>query len=110
MSDNGAMRVRALNDNLRRNYIGGRIMFTAGISALEKETRIHILSAIIAFDAFTEDNDPHKEHDCAAMTVEDIRIIWKIDYYDKSLSNGSPDPSDPKVTERVMTVMLAEEY
>jgi len=110
MSDNGVMRVRALNDNLRCRYSGGRIMFTTGILALGEKTGVHILRAIAVFNAFTEDNDPHKEHDCASMTVNGFRIIWKIDYYDKSFTYGSPDPSDPKVTERVMTVMLAEEY
>lgn len=36
-------------------------------------------------------------------------IMWKIDYYDQEWS-GSPDPADPAVTTRVLTVMLAEEY
>lgn len=107
---NEAMRIRALNDNLRCRKIGGRVMLTMGISALGEEIVALILNAIAAFDAFTEDNDPHKEHDCATIMVEGIRIIWKIDYYDKSLTYGSPEPSDPKVTKRVMTVMLAEEY
>ncbi len=110
MSRNKVMRIRTLNDNLRCNYIGGRVMLTAGISALDEETRTRIHNAVIVFDAFTEDNDPHKEHDCASMTVEGVRIMWKIDYYDKSLTYGSPDPSDPHVTERVMTILLAEEY
>ena len=50
------------------------------------------------------------EHDCAALSVGDLRIIWKIDYYDRHRSSHSPDPASAKETRGVLTIMLAEEY
>ena len=44
------------------------------------------------------------------LTVNGNRVIFKIDYLDRSRRIHSPDPADPKVTVRVMTVMLADEY
>jgi len=32
-----------------------------------------------SFDSFTEDNDPHGEHDFGAFEHEAQRIFWKID-------------------------------
>ena len=62
------------------------------------------------FDTFTPDNDPHHEHDFGSFEHDGERIFWKIDYYDRSLTNGSEDPSDPAQTTRVLTIMLASEY
>jgi uncharacterized protein DUF3768 len=52
----------------------------------------------------------HEEHDFGSFEVEGRTIFFKIDYYDKSMTYHSPDPSDPSVTERVITIMLVDEY
>ena len=103
-------RVRALNDQLRKHHRGGRIVITRGIQALGADAILNIDQAIAAFDAFTDDNDPYGEHDFGSVTVDDQAIFFKIDYYDESLTYHSPDPTDPSVTKRVITIMLAEEY
>ena len=39
-----------------------------------------------------------------------VKVFWKIDYYDKTMKNGSNDPSNEELTTRVLTIMKAEEY
>ncbi|MER8421662.1 DUF3768 domain-containing protein [Mesorhizobium sp. M1329] len=103
-------RIRTLNDQLRRTGFGGRMVMTAGIAALPAHEIATILLAVASFDAFDGNNDPWGEHDCALLHVGDRQLFWKIDYYDRALVNLSPDPADPAVTTRIMTVMLSEEY
>jgi hypothetical protein len=105
-----AARIRELNDQLRCKASGGRIVITPGIQALDANDLRAVLLAVARFDDFTEHNDPWGEHDCAILTVDGRRVMFKHDYYDRDLAYHSPDASDPSVTERVMTVMLAEEY
>jgi hypothetical protein len=108
--DPSSTRIRGLNDELRRFGRGGRIMITPGIQALGFGAVARVLTAIAAFDAFTDDNDPYGEHDGAILAVDGIEVLFKIDYYDRDLLYHSPDPSDPAVTQRIMVVMLATEY
>ena len=103
-------RIRALNDDFRRTFVGGAVMITAGVEAMPAEQRKSLLAKVRAFDAFTEDNDPHGEHDFGAVDEGGVRCFWKIDYYDREMTMHSDDASDPAVTTRVLTVMLAEEY
>jgi hypothetical protein len=67
-------------------------------------------AAIAAFNSFTADNDPYREHDFGAIEISGTKLFFKIDAYDRDLQYGSPDPADPELTVRVLTVMLAEEY
>ena len=103
-------RIRSLNDAFRTMLTGGRIVITQGIQALTKEQQIAVLRGVTNFTAFNEDNDPHGERDFGAFDVGGQKVFWKIDYYDKAMEFGSPDPADPAQTTRVLTVMKSEEY
>ena len=105
-----AEQVRALNDRLRKNLSEGTAVMTCGVAALGAEAVARIVKTIAVYDDFCHANDPHEEHDFGAFEVDGHKLFFKIDYYDKALSFHSPDPTDPMVTERVITVMLAEEY
>jgi len=103
-------RIRALNDMVRQTGIGGKIMTTSGFASLDENIQQHLLEAIRNFDDFTQDNDPYGEHDCAIVSWEGYRVMFKFDYYDLTMSFGSEDPADSNKTTRVMTIMFPEEY
>ena len=103
-------RIRALNDDLRHNLSGGTVVMTQGVAALGREAVDRIVKTICVFDDFCNANDPYEEHDFGAFEAEGHTIFFKIDYLDSTLTFHSPDPADPTVTERVLTIMLAEEY
>jgi hypothetical protein len=102
--------IRRLNDNFRKDFRGGMAFVTPGISALGEGAVARIVKTISVYDDFCHENDPHQEHDFGAFDAEGQRIFFKIDYYDKTLQFHSNDPSNPLVTERVITIMLANEY
>lgn len=102
-----------LNDRLRTEGQGGQIVVTRGVGDLPESFRGRVFDAIKSLDVyedFSEGNDPYKERDFGSVNVQGDKFFWKIDYYDKQLRGGSEKPSDPDQTERVMTVMRAEEY
>lgn len=103
-------RVRELNDRFRSTLIGGTLVLTQGIVGLGNETQAKIIAAVQRFAAFDDANDPWGEHDFGAVDVEGEHVFFKLDYYDLTRAMHSPDPADPRVTERVLTIMLASEY
>src|SRR5688572_1089018 len=106
-----AKRIADLNDKFRKSLVtGSRTYMTASVNAKGTEFVAKALIKVIAFDDFTADNDPHGEHDFGSFELEGDKLFWKIDYNDLAGEFGSEDPTDPKKTLRVLTVMLAEEY
>lgn len=103
-------RIRDLNDAFRTTLAEGKCAVSAGVAELGIPFATTAAVAARAYQDFTPDNDPDGEHDFGAFTVEDQRLVWKIDYYDPTLRYGSRDPSNPAQTKRVLTVMLEEEF
>jgi len=103
-------RIRDLNDQFRRTGDGGRQLITPGIQEMGLVATLTIRQLVAKYDAFCEDNDPYGEHDFGNLEYQGHKVFWKIDYYNATLSAGSPDPADPTVTTRVLTILLAQEY
>ena len=114
-------RIAAQNDSLRRSISSpgrNQIVMTAGVAALVGDVslfrgfrrRAEILRTVRNYDSFNPDNDPLSEHDFGRCEYDSAILYWKIDYYDLELAWGSPDPANPDVTTRVLTILLAEEY
>jgi hypothetical protein len=109
--DSKTKKIAELNDLCRTAMgVGGRVYKTSGIGALPQEDQSAIFEKVETFKDFTPDNDPHKERDFGSFEHNGNRIFWKIDYYDRTMLWRSEDPSDPKQTRRVLTIMLASEY
>ena len=98
------------NDNFRKHLSQGTLVLTQGIRSNTKEDLEAIITKVRTFDNFDENNDPYNEHDFGAFDYKGKRIFWKIDYYDREFLYLSPDVSNPRLTNKVLTVMYAEEY
>ena len=85
-------------------------VITIGVAALGDEAVARIVKTIAVYDDFCHENDPYEEHDFGVFEAEGHTIFFKIDYYDPTLTCHSDDPADPTITQRVITIMLAEEY
>jgi hypothetical protein len=105
-----AERIAALNDRFRQTFWGGKVMMTQGVQELSEDVRAELFRAVSEFDDFTEDNDPHREHDFGRIQLDGNTFFWKVDYFDHTMRFGADDPSDNHNTTRVLTIMLASEY
>ena len=106
-----AERIARLNDALRKSGQGGVIAVTRGVRTLPGFDAGTLLTMLQLVNDFDSDNDPHGERDFGGLEWGGgTDLLWKIDYYDTDMIYASPDPADPAVTKRILTVMLASEY
>jgi hypothetical protein len=80
---------------------------TTGVAALGAEAVARIVKTIEVYDDFCHANDPHEEHDFGSFEADGHRIFFKIDLYeDPDVKDADGEP----LVNRVLTIMLAEEY
>lgn len=101
------IKIADLNDQARTTLQGVRLVITRGI--FELPDAYAIVENVRAFEDFGPANDPYDEHDFGSFVHNSNTVFWKIDCYDWDLSMHSPDPAEPTITARVLTIMLAEE-
>lgn len=103
-------KIKQLNDSFRKSFSGGRVVLTCGIASLPLVQQNEVINKVKKFNDFTEDNDPYGEHDFGCFDYRGKQIFWKIDLYDLNYEFYSPQPDDETQTNRVLTIMFAEEY
>lgn len=103
-------KIRLLNDQLRKTFMGGKVMLTVGVCELNENDRAELLNKVKTFDNFNPDNDPNQEHDFGAIDFKGATYFWKIDYYDNDYLYLSPDAANEDLTNRVLTIMRGDEY
>ena len=119
MEKNNSEKVAKLNDALRQSlgspFVAvnprNQVVTTQGIwDCFDNEEIGSIFQDIKSFDTFNNENNPYEERDFGSLKRKGRTIFWKIDYYDNDMKYHSPDNTNPEVTKRVLTVMLASEY
>ena len=97
-------KIAMINDLFRLS--GLEVMLAGGVQSVKDI--YGLLQAVRKYDNFNEDNNPWGERDFGRLDWYGDSVIWKIDYYDQSLTYWE-DPASPKC-QRVLTVMLASDY
>ncbi|MGH1464191.1 MAG: DUF3768 domain-containing protein [Cognatishimia sp.] len=114
-----AARIAALNDAFRRSILGntsgadaplGQFVMTRGVAALGPDAQLELTRRVAAFDEFNADSDPQGWHEMGVIEFDGTTVWFKVDLYDTDYKYGSPEPSDPLQTRRVLTLLLPSEY
>ena len=70
--------IKTLNDNLRKSFIGGRVILTQGINVKTPRDIARILAKVRNFNNFTKANDPYNEHDFGSLIIMAKKSFGKL--------------------------------
>ncbi len=104
--------IARLNDQFRRGDLTlGQFIVTGGVDAvLSAEKLLVLINRVQAFNDFTPENDPHRQHDLGQVRFEGVDYFWQIDYYNPTYTYRSSAPASPNATRRVLTLMRDDEW
>ena len=88
----------------------GQFVMTRGVAALGPDAQLALTRRVASFDAFNADSHPHGWHEMGVIDFDGTTTWFKLDLYDVDYQYGSPEPSDPAQTRRVLTLLLPSEY
>lgn len=99
-------KIIALNDGVRTTFEGGIVLLSLGVLKVTNQNTEELKKTLAAYNRF---EGPQDEHDYGETSFRGKQIVWDIGSYDKALEDLSPDPANPNVTARFMTVYLKDE-
>lgn len=117
--------IQQKNDNFRKNilYLAAKVErrhlhttpSVSHISYTDEPKFYRLLEFVceLTNECFSEDNDPHNEHDFAFFNFEGERYFFKIDYFkDTKFKEGVEDTEklNDKLCFRVLTLGEADDY
>jgi hypothetical protein len=94
-----------LNDELRTTFKGGRVQMTRCVYDLDERLRGRALSVMARYNKF----DTESEHDSGVFIFAGYAFEWRIEYRAKDGTGVSPDPADPSMTFRVLTLYALDD-
>ena len=106
--------IAAQNDLFRTSWplavISGRFVMTRAIAARCGTFQRACLDAVRQYDDFNPNIDPYGTHEMGSFEIDGETVWFKIDLYDEAYEYGSPEPTDPMKTRRVLTILFPEDY
>ena len=103
-------RIRLPDSGLKQTMEGGIAVISPGIAALGPSTVKRLFQTISIFDDYCAVKEPHLPGQFIPFDFDGTEIIFRIDYVYKTASRHPPTPLELQATERIVTIMLAEEY
>ena len=98
--------VASLNDKCRKTQNPDNTYLCLSLIQRGDEFMKQALSQIADVSIPLAEEETDEEKGYGSTSVEGTKLSWSIDYFDLDEEDDSPDPADPKVTVRTMSVWI----